>query len=69
MARTNGCHRAEENMNRHDFTLDAYRILYSVLLSTAVSAIWHILMFQVDVHRQQVKGIKSYLQSIEGAKI
>jgi hypothetical protein len=46
-----------------------YRILCSVLLGTADNVIWPDLSFQVDTHWQEVKGIKSYLQCMEGAEI
>ena len=51
------------------FTSDTYRILCSVLLGTSDNVIWPVLSFQVDAHWGEVKGIKSYLQCIEGAKI
>ena len=44
-------------------------ILCSVLLGTANNVIRHILRFQVDAHWWEVKGIKSYLQCVEGANI
>ena len=44
-------------------------ILCSVLLGTANNVIRHILRFQVDAHRWEVKGIKSYLHCVEGANI
>ena len=47
----------------------SYRIMCSVLLGTADNMIWQVLSFQVNAHRQEVKGTKSYLQSVEGAKI
>ena len=50
-------------------TMQSYRILCSVLLGTADNVIWPVLSFQVDAHWGEVKGIKSYLQCIEGAKI
>ena len=50
-------------------TLCSYRILCSVLLGTADNVIWQLLSFQVDAHWWEVKGIKSYLQCMEGAKI
>ena len=46
-----------------------YRFLCSVLLGTADNVIWPVLSFQVDAHWGEFKGIKSYLQHIEGAKI
>jgi hypothetical protein len=49
--------------------IESYRILCSVLLGTADNVIWPVLSFQVDAHWGKVKGIKSYLQCIEGAKI
>ena len=49
--------------------LCSYRILCSVLLGTADNVIWPVLSFQVDTHWGEVKGIKSYLRCIEGAKI
>ena len=47
----------------------AYQILCSVLLGTADNVIWPILSFQVDAHWREVKGIKSYSQCMERAKI
>ena len=47
--------------------LQTYRILCSVLLSTAVNAICQILTIQVDDHWGKVQWIKSYLQCVERA--
>ena len=46
-----------------------YRILCSVLLGTADDVRWQVLSFQVDAHWREGKRIKSYLQSVEEAKI
>jgi hypothetical protein len=57
------------NKNPEKMTTWSYRILCSVLLGTADNVIWPVLSFQVDAHWGEVKGIKSYLQCVEGAKI